>query len=922
MKQLLFLLVSFLSISNSSAQTKISDIERTLGFDYLQNTVTISHVTEIEGTNYLLIRTFDNILKFNMDDSDAEVEIIEYRSGCFSRPTFQNKNIIFASDSDVYDYSLESGKYIFHLSLSQENINGAVKVGAHYYIHGLGFDALYQTDLEELITLPHEYDYNVVGNQLIGLKDGGVYLEYGDLFHVNLEDGSIIVDFDLVNIRNHTLYNSEDGDKLFFSTVEGKLYSMNYANYDVTLLCENFYGQYEELIYKEGELFTIELFGLDLKADQFDFDNCMFGKKIGAYEIGPFEFFKDVHVLSDGVTYVIETTISALIYDSSSGNLESSRLNFGELYAFFVQGDNFFVISSIGAAGEMLIQVYLDNGDMDSQYIKSGVGLFSFNTFNGFGLIFTDKNDLFKLTFDSDNNPKVRILGNNGINEGPYEDSDWRYRNGYFYSTIDNEFHYLNDDGQIRSLPNLKMDGSPWVNEDGQFIGVSTNEMGQYMWIYDLESGDTDNAKPIDISGDIHGVFQVKGNYYIAATDGIYTLDIDNGDVVKILEDNFIPYLNSNERSVGNLEIADNYRKFVSFNGVELIEIFSSSSPNLKIEPISQVDGSYMIYGLSELTSFNEFTDELVTTEQEGFYYLTSELRYNGENCFIDINNNWVYYYSSDTLVLKPLLIEGEHQIVWGYVANNTIFTSSSPNSSWVGVPFAQTADDMVIELESSIGNVSIADAMYVNETYFLLSFDNDKVYLHSISEDFTQVETLATFDRPICRTHGSFYFLGPDYQGDINFRISTTDRGTVYYQYEFDEQDVSLLFDPSSLSGNDIGDLKFYNDKGVYLTAADGGYNFQMWTISNDSDPNSIEEVTQEKPENLIYPNPFHDKILFKKPVNNVSIYNTVGKKVFQLNSKTTLNYIDGLNQLAKGVYFIEYQSGKEKSVEKIVKM
>ena len=120
----------------------------------------------------------------------------------------------------------------------------------------------------------------------------------------------------------------------------------------------------------------------------------------------------------------------------------------------------------------------------------------------------------------------------------------------------------------------------------------------------------------------------------------------------------------------------------------------------------------------------------------------------------------------------------------------------------------------------------------------------------------------------------------------------------------------------------SDIGEIKFYDDQGFYFTATDGGFNYQMWTIANDNDPNFVEDLVEVESEILAYPNPFQDKISFKKPINNVSIYNTVGKRVYQSNSKTSLNYIDGLNQLVEGVYFIEYQSGKEKGVEKIVKM
>ncbi len=920
MKQLLIILF-LLSCTLSFSQSQISNEQSSVGFSELQYKNLRHHTVEIEGIDFLLIWTFDYILKVNLDDSTADIELIDHKSECTTRSHFFVDKILSASESDIYEIDASTGAHTFHLEMDQPDIWRAEKVGDHLLISGFRYNALYQSDLDELIELPHTNEYKVIGDDIFGVFNGGVFLEYDSLSHVDLNDGTLVVDFNLVNIRNHTLFRGdEDPDKIYFSTVEAKLYAMSLDDYSIELICSDFPYFDRDLYYKDGRLYIAEEIGFDLITYNYDLNLCQKDQKIGSFVLDFTEYLTDIHSHSNGNSHIIETNHAAYVYNASDTSDFSVQMNEGILDVLYIQNDEFLTVSSFPALNQIVISTFMSDGSPISENIIIGHVLIPFDTEDEFGAIYTKDNKLFKIIFNEDNTHDNIEIARNGFDGGPYEHSNWSYRAGCFYSMIDDQFHYKNKDGQIKKLDDLTWQGMVWVDEGDMLFGITSKETGQDLIHYDLENQEIINSFSIDINEHLRGVIKVKDQYFVVGTHRIYNLDINTGVANQFIQANFLPYLSSNERTLGIL-FAASAQSLTSFDGESLTELFPSDD-DLRIEPVNQYEGSYMIYKVNELTWFNTITDELITLEKNLFFYELDELRYEGENCLIDINNNWYFYYSSDTLVVKPLLVESEHQLVWGYVANHTMFTSSSPFDRLSGIPFAQTENDEVIELESLLGSVSICDAIYLEDKYYLLSFDEYDIFLHSLSSELDEAEELAVIPRPICSFDGDFYFLGPDIEGDINFRISDVNRGTVYYQYEHSEEDISLLFDPSSKIGNDIGDLKFYDDEGFYFTATDHGENYQMWMIANDQNPNSTDDVEEVDTGSLAYPNPFNNEIYFKSPVWNVTIYDILGNALYHSKSSSSRIGIDHLDEILDGVYFIEYFDGKHKFVEKVVKV
>ena len=783
---------------------------------------------------------------------------------------------------------------------------------------------MYQTDLEELIILPHSRHYKVIGDQLVAVENEVAFKEYGAFFHIDTNDGSVNIDFDSRNIRQHTLFRrDEQTDKVFFKTTDYKLYSVDLSDFSVSLLCSDFDYDDSDLHYRNGKLYLSELNGASLTAHQYDFENCQKGAKIADIsQIGWSDDIIEIYTLQNGTTHAINTGADVFVFDGSLGMAKSVKVNTARLSGFHIMDDLFFTIGTT-EDGLLNISVNDQKGDVVFTDQIPGEGFYSYTTTEGLITLFTNKKELYKIVLKNDFSYTIAKVGEAGLEQGPYEASDWKHRSGYFYSFIGNKFHYRNQSGWVQMIADVDWKGSPWIDATGKLIGISGDTTVNDLIMYDLEVENILEVHPLNIVDNYRSVIVIQGSYYAIGEDKIYSLDIENGGVTEILQADFIPYLTSDNRSIGRLydSITEQFT-FVSFDGAQFTELAPWSYSTLHLEPIDQIDGTYMIYGLPSLTFFNEKTDELKILPFEGYFYLINEVRYNAENCFIDINNEWVYYYSRDTIVNKPLLIEGEDQLVRGYLANNTIFTSSSPFDKLTGVPFAQTFDDEVIELEPILGKVSISDAIFIDGMYYLLSFDAIDIFLHSLSPQFDQAVELASFPRPTCHFHESFYFLGPDIEGDINFRISTVDRGTVYYQYEFSEQDVSLLFDPSDKIGKDIGDIKFYDDKGLYFTATERGNDFQMWTIQNDQNPSASKDIEIEVAQSLIYPNPFQDFISFKKPVTEISIYDVMGQRVYRSERAKKVDNLDGLEILRSGLYLIEYNSGTKKVVERVVKM
>ena len=94
-----------------------------------------------------------------------------------------------------------------------------------------------------------------------------------------------------------------------------------------------------------------------------------------------------------------------------------------------------------------------------------------------------------------------------------------------------------------------------------------------------------------------------------------------------------------------------------------------------------------------------------------------------------------------------------------------------------------------------------------------------------------------------------------------------------------------------------------------------------QLRTLSTtNTDPVVIDNIEENL---IIYPNPFSSSITIKDNyvnIKNVSIYNALGGKVFNMNYNSNLVKID-LDYLSKGVYIVVLTTDKGIEKRKIIK-
>ena len=927
MRRLLLALSFLFIVTQIQAQTQVSDAHVKKSFKYLNGPLNHSHIYIIDGERHLIMATNEYIIKMNLDDSESQPEYIDHRSECFSSTVFYANSLLTSSSCDIYELDIITGDVIFHLELERTDIYGVRKVGEHYFMRGFKYNAIYNTELNDLIELPHSQHYEVLGDQLVTIESNDDESEIDGLAHVNLSDGSIVVDFDEEEIVSHTLSQvSPDTEKLFFTTESKALYEVDLSDFSIQQHCTSFELFERELFYDGSTLYMINkvIAGTAgvINARIVDINDCGKGDRVGYFPIELVEEFEEVINFTGTSGYVVKTNRGMYYMDSNEGLEESFRLNAGSIRGFAVKEDKVFAISNID--DDIHLVGYDSEGILVFGEFLDGEPLQTLINPDDLVFLYVEDDDLKRIEISEEGTYQIINTPKSGVLIGPYEESEWKYRNGYFYSFIDNQLHYQLQGGLVEYLSELSWKGTPWINGDGQAVGITEIQGQQQCVIYDLVEKSIVKSSSLNIDNETRAVVQLGEIYYLFTTSHVYALDIQSGSLEEVMEMDFIPYLTSEQRTIGR-ERNDftQTSRFVSFDGNDTEVLYESSSSFLQVIPIKQESGFYQIQGLQPHVFFNETTDDLTIIPKEGFYYSTNEVRYNGENCFIDINNEWVYYYTEDTVVQKPLLIEGDEQLVFGYVANNHIFASSTPFDKSYGIPYVQTSEDDVLSLESLIGEVSVCDAMYSNGRYYILSFDVEFVYLHEINADFTESTELDVFPRSTNHFHEGFYFLGTDLEGDINFRITDRTFGSRFYQYQFEKSKTGLLFDPSA-AADDIGLLKYYDDKGLYFCANDGGENHQIWTLPYDLNPSSSKDLSdKDKGKNLIYPNPFIDNLRFKTSVRNVEILDISGRKMIGvLTNNNAIDQISGLSQLNQGVYIVRYQLGDQVRSEKVVKL
>lgn len=140
-----------------------------------------------------------------------------------------------------------------------------------------------------------------------------------------------------------------------------------------------------------------------------------------------------------------------------------------------------------------------------------------------------------------------------------------------------------------------------------------------------------------------------------------------------------------------------------------------------------------------------------------------------------------------------------------------------------------------------------------------------------------------------------------------------------IYLPFDDANNDGFIIYKIETLPSLEIGDI-FSNSANIYFD-----YNFPITTNIYDTTvtEDNLSTTDFELSANIkIHPNPVKEVLYFNTELNveNIKIYNLLGKVIYESNTNPNTNKID-VSRLSNGVYFIDLQWRNNKSTKKFIK-